>query len=178
MQQLPKSLNRKIPKCPRLPFLCELPNGGRNLWSVLGAVYLHFIMRSKRSVRHPSEAAASNLRQIQAQQQRLSFSLSWAAPAFFSFLPHVLLLRNTRSRDYHRMLVKLRTHSQIGRMLRPNPLLTSDIVFHIGRRPFCSGVRIPSERLHSVRSFTRLYPQCTVSHTPTRDGDTAPQKNK
>ncbi len=40
----------------------------------------------------------------------------------------------------------------------PYPL----IVHYIGCQPFCSAVRILSERLHSLRSFTTFYPQCIL----------------
>ncbi len=36
------------------------------------------------------------------------------------------------------------------------------IVHYIGRQPFCSAVRILSERLHSLHSFTTFYPQCIL----------------
>ncbi len=66
--------------------------------------------------------------------------------------------------------------------LCPNPPPIHYIVHYTGFQPFCSAVRILSERLHSLHSFTTFYPQCilipsvqpmytrwsTISHNPMR----------
>ncbi len=69
--------------------------------------------------------------------------------------------------------------------LCPKPLPIHYIVYYIGCQPFCSAVRILSERLHSLHSFTTFYPQCnlilsvqlmytrssTISHNPMQRTD-------